>query len=117
MVGYNGVSSAWLLMQHADTDPAFQARWLPVIAKRARSGDLSMQQYAFLTDRVLWHQGKKQLFGTQITSDNGQFTPEPLADEAHLDQRRKSIGLMPIADYLCLIRVMVPQPGNSQHDR
>jgi hypothetical protein len=52
-----------------------------------------------LTDRVLLAEGKKQVYGTQFTLVNGKCKPRPLEDEANVDQRRKEVGLRPLAEY------------------
>jgi hypothetical protein len=67
MVGCDGVSAAWPILQHAITDPEFQASWLPTIDRMAQHGELGAQDYALLADRVLLAKGKKQRFGTQFS--------------------------------------------------
>lgn len=84
MVGYDGVDAAWLLVQHADSDPAFQAEMLTEVGKRVKSHELDLQLYVLLTDRVLLAQGKKQRYGTQLEiSDHGLVT-RPLEDPDHV---------------------------------
>jgi hypothetical protein len=65
-----------------------------------RNGELSRQQYALLTDRVLLAQGKKQRYGSQVEVKDGQSVPLPLDDAEHVDARRATMGLEPLADYL-----------------
>jgi hypothetical protein len=110
MVGYNGVAAAWLLVQHADTDPAFQTKLLPVVARRAQAGELSLQQYAMLFDRVRLAQGKEQRYGTQYTGLAEAMTRRPTEDEAHLDSRRRAMGLVPIAEYECMMHAAYDGP-------
>ncbi|MEM1009351.1 MAG: DUF6624 domain-containing protein [Myxococcota bacterium] len=45
-------SNAWLLVQHADHDRAFQKQILKVLAKLHKKGESSPQNYAYLYDRV-----------------------------------------------------------------
>jgi hypothetical protein len=106
MVGFNGVDAAWLLTQHADSDPAFQAEMLKVITAPAQKGLVNEQDVALLTDRVLIAQGKMQLYGTQFGDHDGEFKPGPIGDLAHVDQRRKAHGLGPLAEYACVIRAL-----------
>lgn len=54
---------------------------------------------AYLTDRVLLAEGKKQVYGTQFTLINGKCQARPLEDESHVDERRKEVGLPPLAEY------------------
>ncbi len=99
LVGKDGAQAAWLLVQHADLSPKFQRNCLDLMAKVPRN-EVSQQEVAYLTDRVLLAEGKKQLYGTQFTLENGKVKPRPLEDEANVDQRRAMVGLPPLAEYL-----------------
>ena len=100
LVGSDGASAAWLLVQHADADREFQKQCLERMKKAVEQGDASGRELAYLTDRVLLAEGKKQVYGTQfMTGPDGQTTMRPCEDEANLDQRRASVGLEPIAEY------------------
>jgi hypothetical protein len=57
-------------------------------------------QFALLTDKVLRGQGKPQLYGTRF---DDELKPEPIADEAHVDKRRHSLGMISLANYSCKI--------------
>ena len=65
--------------------------------------ELSQSNLAYLTDRVLLAEGKKQLYGTQFTVVDGKWKPRPLEDEANVDKRRAEVGLPPLAEYTKLI--------------
>jgi hypothetical protein len=112
MVGYDGVAAAWLILQHASADPAFQAALLPTIEGLARRGELSGENYALLADRVLLAQGKRQRFGTQFTGFGPALQLQPLEDPQRVDQRRAQLGLMSLEDYQCLLRVVYGGAGN-----
>ena len=99
LVGPDGAFSAWLLVQHADRSPKFQRKCLDLMAK-VPPDQISRRNVAYLTDRVLLAEGKKQLYGTQITLTNGKCEPRPLEDAANVDKRRKEVGLPPLAEYL-----------------
>jgi len=100
LVGEDGAQAAWLLAQHADSDPAFQRRCLDLLTTAAERGEATIVQQAYLTDRVLLHEGKPQEYGTQATARDGRFEPRKLRDPDHVDQRRASVGLGPLAGYL-----------------
>ena len=51
LVGEDGAQAAWLLAQHADTDPAFQRRCLDLLTAAVERGEATMVQQAYLTDR------------------------------------------------------------------
>jgi hypothetical protein len=100
LVGRDGALAAWLLVQHADLDRDFQKKCLPLLAAVVKKGEAQATHLAYLTDRVLVGDGKKQVYGTQMRSVNGKMEPAPIEDEANVDKRRKEVGLGPLADYL-----------------
>ncbi|WP_145734745.1 DUF6624 domain-containing protein [Nitrospirillum pindoramense] len=100
--GSRASQMAWLIVQHADPTPAFQRHLLPVIKSAVDAGRTPPAHYAYLYDRVAVKKaGGRQLYGTQGRCDDKSHTwgPDPVADPAHLDQRRVAIGLTPEADY------------------
>ena len=98
MVGVDGVQAAFLLIAHAETDVAFQEQMLKIFAQRLRNGEINGGQFALLTDKVLRAQGKPQRYGTQF---DDALSPQPIADEAHVDQRRRAAGMISMANYAC----------------
>jgi hypothetical protein len=118
LVGEDGAHAAWLLAQHADRDPAFQRQCLDLLTAAVQRGEATIVQQAYLTDRVLLHEGKPQEYGTQAIARDGRFEPRKLRDPDHVDQRRASAGLSPLAGYLARMAerrapepVRVPCPG------
>jgi hypothetical protein len=88
------------MVQHADLDTAFQARVLPELERAASQGALPWQQVALLTDRIATHRGQPQVYGTQASiTPNGKMVFAPIADSAHVDERRARVGLPPLAVY------------------
>lgn len=102
-VGKEGAGLAWLLVQHADLDPKFQRRCLDLMTALPKE-EVSQKNLAYLTDRVLLAEGKKQKYGTQFTSQGGEMKPSPIEDEAKVDERRKEMGLPPLAEYAEILR-------------
>ncbi len=103
-VGKEGVHLAWVLLQHADEDPALQRGLLPVLTQRHAAGELPANDLARISDRVLVADGEPQKYGTQFDWFAGDFTlPEPTTLAA-VDASRAELGLMPLADYVCTIR-------------
>jgi hypothetical protein len=100
LVGGQAEHAAWLLVQHADLDPRFQRRCLSLLEQAVKDGQAEAKDFAYLTDRVLIAEGKKQAYGTQYEASKGQIKPKPIEDEARVDERRKKIGLEPLANYL-----------------
>jgi hypothetical protein len=111
-VGTGGVKDAWILVQHADADHPFQARVLRQIQPRVAPDEVTGDEFALLTDRVLLAEGKKQRYGSQfVGAGDKPMTLRPVEDEAHLDERRASMGLPPMADYRCLMDAMYGHHG------
>lgn len=107
-VGEEGVNHAWLLMQHMDNDPQFQASLLPVLEQRHADGEMDADDLARYTDRVLKAQGKPQRYGTQFSPEEMGSEHFGLPDEAsvrEVDAHRRELGVMPLADYTCMMRV------------
>ena len=60
MVGEETLQAAWLLVQHADSDPAFQGYCLDLLTVAAEEGEASDQAVAYLTDGVYLAEGRPQ---------------------------------------------------------
>ena len=111
LVGKDGAQAAWLLVQHADRDPAFQRRCLDLLAAAVARGEATATQQAYLTDRVLLHEGRPQEYGTQAIARDGRFAARRLRDPDHVDERRARAGLSPLAEYLDrMARHRAPEP-------
>ena len=95
LVGEDGANTAWLLVQHADKDVAFQKQCLALLEKAYKAGEAKERDYAYLFDRVAVAEGKPQRYGTQFKDGK----PQPIEDEANVDARRKAIGLNTMAEY------------------
>lgn len=107
LVGTSGASTVWLIVQHSDEDKAFQKRCLPLLQAAVRQGQAKPSDLALLTDRILRGEGKPQVYGTQFMTDvQGVMVPQPTEDPAHVDQRRASVGLVPMAEYAKMIQQM-----------
>lgn len=97
MVGKDGASAAWLLAQHADSDPAFQQRVLALMEPLVKDGEASEKDFAYLYDRTHY----PQRYGTQGTCvSHEEWQPFEIEDVSHVDERRRNAGIMPIADYI-----------------
>jgi len=104
MVGSDGTQAAWLLVQHADLDPAFQRRCLSLMEALRGRGEIYAQNLAYLTDRVLVNEGKKQEYGTQFHVVDGKQQPRPIRDANNVDKRRAALGLSTLAGYIKLMK-------------
>jgi hypothetical protein len=100
LVGERAAQDAWMILQHVIGHPELQCRGLELL-RRAPAGDVSPLEIAMLDDRIRTFEGRGQLYGTQLDwDDSGQLSPLPLEDPEGVDERRASIGLPPLAEYL-----------------
>jgi hypothetical protein len=99
VVGEDGARAAFLLVQHADHDTAFQAAMLPSIEAAFRRGQATGQSVALLTDRLAVARHEPQVYGSQTTMTDGRMTFAPIADSAGVDARRARMGLPPLNEY------------------
>lgn len=98
--------AAWLLVQHADHDPAFQKSTLKILDGLWAKGETDPGHYAYLWDRVAasFHDPSKRRllrYGTQGgCAGPGKWEPLPVEKPALLDKRRASVGLGPESEYV-----------------
>lgn len=100
VIGRNGNSTLFLVIQHADLET--QQEYLPMMREAVKKGNARAGSLALLEDRVALGIGEKQIYGSQIGRDNetGKFYVLPLRDPDHVDQRRKEVGLGPLQTYV-----------------
>ncbi len=99
LVGTAGAKAAWIIAQHADRNPEFQARCLKLM-QAAPPGEVSPGDLAYLIDRVRRDAGKPQTYGTQLETIDGELVLQAVEDEEGLNQRRAEMALMPMEIYL-----------------
>jgi hypothetical protein len=99
-VGYMGSQTIFLVIQHAGL--AVQQKYLPMMRVAVKKGSALPNDLALLEDRVAMREGKSQIYGSQITADKEtkKYYLYPVIDPDHLDDRRATVGLEPIANYL-----------------
>jgi hypothetical protein len=105
LAGREGAEAAWLIVQHAIGEPDFQRAMLGLLREAAASGRIPAWHMAYLEDRIALYEGRPQRFGSQWIDDtrDGRGRPWQLADPAHVDSLRASVGLAPLAP--------IPSPG------
>lgn len=99
-VGKEAAHAAWLLVQHADRDPAFQIRVLHMMEDLVPLEEVDPQDFAFLYDRVIGELKGKQRYGTQMVCNSGRFVPQDVEDPEGLARRREQVGLPPLKEQL-----------------
>jgi len=100
VVGDSGATAAFLIVQHADRDTAFQAAMLPAIVAAHNRGQIEGESVALLTDRLAAARGEPQEYGTQSRFEDGRIVLKPIRDSATVDARRAKMGLPSLAEYM-----------------
>jgi hypothetical protein len=112
LVGEDGVSAAWLVLQHSIGDPAFLRGSLPRLWEAAARGDIPAWHAAYLEDRIRMYEGRPQLYGTQFWPDaSGENHPYDIAEPEGLDRRRAEVGLEPFGERLATVRAAEAAEG------
>jgi len=103
--GIKADNQAWLIVQHADLDVAFQKSVLAILEKMYPIGETRPANYAYLYDRVAasWQDLTKrtlQRYGTQgQCTGPGKWEPIPIEDADQVDVRRAKMGMSTMAEY------------------
>lgn len=100
LVGKEASQAAFLIIQHADLTE--QKKYFPLLKEAADKNEARKSEVAMLEDRILMREGKKQIYGSQLRTNDatGKLELYPIEDEANVDKRRASVGLMPMKEYL-----------------
>ncbi len=102
LAGREGSRCFWLMVQHSDHVPNFQNEVLEKMKTEVDKDNADPRLYGLLVDRVKLNMGQAQVYGTQVeyNTDTCQAFPKHLADRDQVNQRRQTIGLEPIEEYL-----------------
>lgn len=101
--GADADGAAWLIVQHARHDPAFQDEVLAMLEPLWRSGETKGQNFAMLYDQSAHYAGRPGRFG--IMGDctaPGVWTPEPQEAGDAVDLWRAKAGMPPLAQYVAM---------------
>lgn len=99
LVGLEGASAMWLLVQHQDSALDFQMECLELLKSAVEAYEASISNLAYLVDRVNMNSNRPQIYGTQWKQEEGKFILYAVEDIVNLDARRASAGLCSIAEY------------------
>lgn len=98
-VGEKAANAAWLLVQHADHDPAFQLQVLRLMEPMLATKEVSPGHYAYLYDRIMLKLTGKQRYATQFWCMDGKMQPRPLEQPEKVDELRAAMRLNPLDEY------------------
>lgn len=106
LVGEEGARAAWLIAQHADRQLDVQRRALRLMEQAVAAGIAGPRELAFLRDRTLVNEGRKQIYGTQIAGlRGGAPVPWPCEDPQRMDALRVEVGIEPFDEYVAKFSV------------
>lgn len=114
LVGERAAEAAWLVVQHAISNPSLQRQALSLLRTSAAAADVPPAQVAMLEDRIRCNEGRSQLYGTQLDWDErGQLNPLPIEDERNVDVRRAEVGLGSLAQHVERKRALALREGEQ----
>src|SRR5277367_3015302 len=101
----DGAEAAWIIVQHAVGEPEFQREMLRLLQACAAAKRVPLWHAAYLEDRIAFHEGRPQRYGTQWIDDpvDGRVRPCKLAEPDRVNELRAEVGLGPLHP--------VPGPG------
>lgn len=107
-VGSRGEDAATTIAVHADLE--FSKRCLALMKPGVKSGDVAVVDAVRMDDHLHVLQGQPQTYGTELkpVAPGKPLEPYPVENPAQLDERRRSAGLAPLADYLKAMRLLNP---------
>lgn len=112
-IGPRGTQTLFLVIQHADIK--VQEKYIQGLRDAVKKGNAFPDELALLEDRVALREGKKQIYGSQIGTDNktGKAYIFPIEDEINVDKRRAEVGLQPLKDYVRQWGIDYKGPGSG----
>lgn len=111
LVGPDGEHAAWLIAQLGD--PELQRRCLEYLEIAVEAGDAPAAHLACLLDRVRMTEGRPQVYGSQwVVTADGALAPWPIAEPHRVDERRRRVGLGPLA-----LQGMLMDVEHTEHGR
>ena len=99
-VGQQANQTLFLVIQHSDLK--IQQKYLPSMREAVLKGNADAGSLALLEDRIALREGRKQIYGSQIGTNPITKTQYvlPLENPDKVDERRSSVGLEPLAEYV-----------------
>jgi hypothetical protein len=98
VVGLNATRAFVTMLLHSPS-LELQKRALPQVERAVRRREIPPDDFAMLTDDVLTGEHKPQLYGTNFKFVGDKVALDVTQDPARLDERRRKLGLAPIAEY------------------
>ena len=97
LVGYAASGQAWLIAQHSNS--GFLGEFLKSYRKAVKENNAEKSKLALMEDRYLAHEGRPQIYGSQLLKPDSAWYFFPIIDPNRVNQRRLSMDLGSIEDY------------------
>ncbi len=109
LVGAEAANQAFIIILHAPLE--YQKKYFKLIEEAVNKGDIDKQSMAYLTDKILTKEGKKQLYGTQLkySEKTASYEFQPIEDEKNVNSRRSQMGMNSIEEYAKSFRMNYKQ--------
>lgn len=106
--GEEADKAAWIIVQHADRDVAFQRDMLTVLERALKTKDTSDVNYAYLWDRVAVNSGRPQRYATQgRCAGPGDWRLKPMETGSAEARWKAEFGIdWPMADYVAKMNTL-----------
>ena len=88
------INIIWLVIQHSKAE--YRKRYISYFVEANEAGAIDAGSIALMKDRMAMDDGKPQIYGSQLIGDNLYN----LRDASTVDQRRASVGLDSLKEYL-----------------
>ncbi|KQV62832.1 MULTISPECIES: DUF6624 domain-containing protein [unclassified Caulobacter] len=99
--GADADGAAWLIVQHARHDLAFQQEVVAMLEPLWQAGETKGANFAMLYDQTAHYTGRPGRFGVMgDCTAPGVWTPAPLEDKGAVDAWRTKAGLPPLAQQI-----------------
>lgn len=109
LVGIDATRAFITMLLHSPS-LELQKRALPYVKRAARRREIPPDDFALLTDDVLAGEHKPQLYGTNFKFVGGKLALDTTNDVAHLDERRRQLGMQPIGEYAKMLAELYKMP-------
>ena len=113
--GAQAAADAWLLVEQAERDPAFQKQMLVLVEQAAgASGEGLDRSFAYLDDRIAGAEKRPQRYWTQLSArgkDRCALEFAPFDNREQVEARRAQLGLPPLETYRRMALDMQKCPG------
>ncbi|MET9662312.1 DUF6624 domain-containing protein [Streptomyces sp. NPDC006510] len=110
LVGERAAEAACRLVQHARGTPDLLRECLDRMEQAAADGDIPWRHVAFATDAIRLSEGAPQLYGTKFRRGADGLEPCPIEWPEAVDERRRQLGMEPLARYAVRVRRRFPDP-------